>query len=59
MLRFVPKHQQDKQIPEAIAGLGVPAQLLSLLLDRGINTPEKIDKYLHPQKTDLYDPMLM
>ena len=59
MLRFVPKHQQDKQIPPELSALGVPKQLLSLLLDRGIDTPEKIDKYLHPEMTDLHDPMLM
>lgn len=59
MLRFVPKHAQDKQIPAELEALGVPRQLLSLLLDRGIDTPQKIDKYLHPKMTDLHDPMLM
>ena len=59
MLRFVPKHEQDTQIPEALLSLGVPRQLLSLLIERGIDTPGKIDKYLHPKKEDLHDPMLM
>jgi len=37
----------------------VPHRLLELLLDRGIDTQQKIDRYLHPKMDDLYDPMLM
>ena len=59
MLRFIPKHAQNQVIPEDLAGLGLPQRLLELLLDRGIDTPQKIDKYLHPKMDDLYDPMLM
>jgi len=59
MLRFMPKHAQERVIPDALKTLGVPDQLLCLLLDRGIDTKEKIDKYLHPKMDDLYDPMLM
>lgn len=59
MLRFMPKNTQNREIPNALKSLGIPSQLLSLLLDRGIDTKEKIDKYLHPKKEDLYDPMLM
>ncbi len=59
MLRFMPKNAQRREIPEALRALGVPEQLLCLLLDRGIDTPEKIDKYLHPRQEDLYDPMRM
>ncbi|MBR5301799.1 MAG: single-stranded-DNA-specific exonuclease RecJ [Clostridia bacterium] len=59
MLRFMPKNAQPRQIPEALRALNVPDQLLSLLLDRGIDTLDKIDKYLHPKQEDLYDPMLM
>ena len=59
MLRFMPKNAQQREIPEALRSLGVPDQLLCLLLDRGIDTADKIDKYLHPKREDLYDPMLM
>ena len=59
MLRFMPKQDSEREIPEALASLGVPHQLLCLLLDRGIDTPEKIEKYLHPKMDDLYDPMRM
>ena len=59
MLRFVPKHQNNCEIPAELAELDVPRRLLELLLDRGIDTPQKIDRYLHPKMDDLYDPMLM
>ena len=58
MLRFMPKHHK-REIPAELKTRGVPDQLLALLLDRGIDTAQKIDKYLHPMKDDLYDPMLM
>ena len=59
MFRFMPKNDTERVIPEELKALGVPEQLLCLLLDRGIDTKEKIDKYLHPRMEDLYDPMLM
>lgn len=59
MLRFVPKQEEAREIPEPLRALDVPHQLLCLLLDRGIDTPEKIDRYLHPKTDDLYDPMRM
>lgn len=59
MLRFVPKMREEREIPEALSSLGVPHQLLRLLMDRGIDTPQKINKYLHPKMDDLHDPMLM
>ena len=59
MLRFIPKHQNERQIAPELQQLGVPRRLLELLLDRGIDTPQKIDRYLHPKTDDLYDPMLM
>ena len=43
MLRFIPKNAQERIIPEELKNLGIPEQLLSLLLDRGIDTKEKID----------------
>ncbi|MBQ8616684.1 MAG: single-stranded-DNA-specific exonuclease RecJ [Clostridia bacterium] len=59
MLRFMPKNAELREIPENLRGMGVPDQLMHLLMDRGIDTKEKIDKYLHPRMDDLYDPMLM
>lgn len=59
MLQFVPKLAQAREISENLKALGVPDQLLHLLMDRGIDTPEKIDRYLHPKMDHLYDPMLM
>ena len=59
MLRLIPKNQQKRQIPPELASLGLPERLLELLLDREIYTPEKIERYLHPEREDLVDPMLM
>ena len=59
MLRFMPKNAERREIPETLRESGVPDQLLCLMLDRGIDTKEKIGKYLHPKMDDLYDPMLM
>ena len=59
MLRLIPKNQHKRQIPPELASLGLPERLLELLLDREIDTPEKIERYLHPKREDLLDPMLM
>lgn len=59
MLRLIPKNQEKRQIPPELASLGLPERLLELLLDRQIDTPEKIEHYLHPKREDLHDPMLM
>lgn len=59
MLRFIPKHQNTQEIPAELSAMGVPEQLLRLLIDRGMDTPSKVDQYLHPKMDDLYDPMLM
>lgn len=59
MLRLIPKNQQKRQIPPELVSLGLPERLLELLLDREIDTPEKIERYLHPKREDLLDPMLM
>lgn len=59
MLRLIPKNQEKGQIPPELTSLGLPDRLLELLLDREIDTPQKIERYLHPKREDLYDPMLM
>ena len=59
MLQFVPKRQGERSIPQPLEELGLPRRLLELLLDRGIDTPQAVNVYLHPRKEDLHDPMLM
>lgn len=59
MFRFVPKNREERQIPQELKALGIQERLLELLLDRGINTPDKIERYLHPKMDDLHDPMCM
>ncbi len=38
---------------------GIPSWESELLFARGINTPEKADRFLHPSLEDLYDPFRM
>jgi len=59
MLRFVGKSRTYDRIPDQMMDLGQPQRLIELLLERGVDTPEKARKYLSPQKSDLHDPMLM
>lgn len=59
MLRFVQKKHDLAQESTDLQNLDVPARLLELLVDRGIDTAEKIDRYLHPKMDHLHDPMLM
>ena len=59
MLRFVCKNESLEAIPENMLTLGHPRRLIELLIQRGIDTPEKARKYLYPKKSDLHDPMLM
>ena len=46
MLRLIPKIQEMRQVPPELASLGLPDRLLELLLDRQIDTPEKIERYI-------------
>ena len=59
MLRFIPKHEETVEIPEALESLPVHKRLLELLVDRGIDTPEAVQAYLNPKKELLHDPMRM
>ncbi len=38
---------------------GISLLLARVLLNRGINTDEKVKKFLHPELSDLYDPFLL
>ena len=57
MLRFVQK--TDGQVPQALVDAGIGQRLAQLLYARGVQTPEEAQRYLHPQKEHLHDPMLM
>lgn len=59
MLQFLPKKAEREEIAPELLALPIPRRLLELMLDRGLDTPEKIERYLHPSKDDLHDPMLM
>lgn len=59
MLQFLPKRREREAIAPELLALPIPQRLLELLLDRGLDTKEKIERYLHPAKDDLHDPMLM
>ncbi len=59
MLQYICKSKSRGEIPAGMTQLGQPRRLLELLLDRGVDTPEKAKKYLNPKKSDLHDPMLM
>lgn len=59
MLQFLPKKTERGEITPELLALPIPRRLLELMLDRGLDTPEKIEHYLHPVKDDLCDPMLM
>ena len=59
MLRFIPKQREPVQIPPELSALPVPRRLLELLIERGIDTPQRVEEYLHPDKALLHDPMRM
>ena len=58
--RWVVKPQGDRQVVEALASnLDMSPVLANLLVQRGIDTVEKAQKFFSPQLTDLHDPFLM
>ena len=59
MLQFLPKRREREPISPQLEQMDVNPRLLELLLDRGLDTPEKIRAYLNPRREDLHDPMLM
>ena len=59
MLQFLPKCREREPLPAQLAALDINPKLLELLLDRGLDTPEKISAYLNPCREDLHDPLLM
>ncbi|MBQ8092307.1 MAG: single-stranded-DNA-specific exonuclease RecJ [Clostridia bacterium] len=59
MQLFLPKSNHEVVLPQDIAAIDAPQKLLELLYERGWDTREKVERYLNPAKTDLYDPFLM
>ena len=58
--RWVVKPQGDRQVVEALASnLGMSPVLANLLVQRGIDTVEKAQKFFSPSLKDLHDPFLM
>ncbi len=58
--RWVVKPQGDTPTVERLsAALGIAPVLANLLVQRGIDTVEKADKFFNPSLADLHDPFLM
>ena len=58
--RWVVKPQGDLRTVEKIAtGTGLSRVLANLLVQRGIDTVEKVNKFFNPSLADLHDPFLM
>ena len=58
--RWVLKPQgEPSKVAELAAATGIPEVLSNLLIQRGIDTNEKVSKFLSPKLTDLHDPFLM
>ena len=59
--KFIPLHPEtDPSCGPANCNLtGLEPVTLRLLSDRGINTPEKYERFLYPAYEDLYDPYLL
>lgn len=56
MLRYTPRYTSVKPLP--LSG-PYPSWFSTLLAGRGIDTPEKAERFLHPDLADLHDPFLM
>ena len=58
--RWVVKEQGEPQAVENLsAALGIAPVLANLLVQRGIDTVEKADRFFHPSLEHLHDPFLM
>ena len=58
--RWEVKAQGEAKVVAAIAShIGISPVLANLLVQRGIDTVEKAEKFFDPQLRDLHDPFLM
>lgn len=49
----------DRKVEQLAQAIKTSNLIATLLIQRGIDTPEKAKKFFNPQLTDLYDPFLM
>lgn len=56
MLRFMPKRLPENMPDEAY---GLPGWFAAILMQRGVDTREKAQVFLHPSLSHLHDPFLM
>lgn len=59
MLLFRQSQALDEEKLRPLLDAGIDRQLASLLLLRGIETPQQADEFLHPSLSQLHDPFLM
>ncbi len=58
--RWVVREQaHPAAVSDLATQLGLPDVLANLLLQRGIDTPERVEKFFNPRLADLHDPFLM
>ena len=48
----------EEQVKKIAVKNGISLLLAQILLNRGIDSDEKVKKFLHPDINDLYDPFL-
>ena len=59
-LKWVVAEEPDHQFVQDLASAtGLPINVLKILINRKINTPETVDKFLNPKMSDLEDPFTM
>ncbi|MDE7395419.1 MAG: single-stranded-DNA-specific exonuclease RecJ, partial [Clostridiales bacterium] len=52
----IPDREEAQKLASAV---GLHPRLAELLISRGVDTEEKVNKFLHPNAADFHDPMLM
>ena len=55
----LPEKPDPTQVTDLAAATNLPAAAIRILINRGIATPQKIDKFLNPRLSDLRDPFEM
>jgi len=49
----------DRKVDQLAQAMQLPPLIAQLLIQRGIESPEAVDKFFNPKLTDLHDPFLM
>lgn len=59
-LKWVVAEEPDQQFVQDLASAtGLPINVLKILINRKISTPEAVDRFLNPKMSDLKDPFTM